>query len=446
MPDDDDIPMHHKPGDAFQFPWEGQMLMGVVKEAGARGAVVLAAHDHFWAQGQSISLLTDDKLCPACGRFICRPSECPSRTPNPFDSTNTMNSSTNGKPMTVGELLAMPAGDKQNASWVNYPFEGTVTAIRAGRDNPKTGKRSPDELTLADPADHRVAITVTLFGRDGSAFDGRTIRVSGKGISRGEYKGKPQVSVGDKAEIEILGSAQQAPQNASEPPRASGQPQEPKSSSTGSGIAAKGNRLPTMKMVIYDCMRALSIVNRAYLAMKEEYGLPELSATDLREMATSARIAIARGETIPEWAWEKPKPAQSAEKQGDWNPAPENDWRAYVHDGVTLAEANPTALREWCAWAMDPKSANAKEESATLRKALLECAKENKWTIQSILLHLLHGSTEFQSGAFTQETITKVMGERINDAAAFHMVSHLKETIDGLVTDHASDEDQLIPF
>jgi hypothetical protein len=105
----------------------------------------------------------------------------------------------NTKVITVAELLELPAGDKQNATWVNDDFEAVLTDVKPGQ--------KVTTAILSDPHSPNIRIAATFFGRDCSRFDGKLCHFSGKGMTRTEYKGTQQVTIGDKATVQVLGAA-----------------------------------------------------------------------------------------------------------------------------------------------------------------------------------------------------------------------------------------------
>lgn len=103
--------------------------------------------------------------------------------------------------ITIGQILEMTPGDRQNATWINDEFEAVVSDIKRG-----TGK-APSTAVLTDPHNNGIAIVGNFFGTDPSRFAGKICHFSGKGMTRTEYKGVQQVTIGDKATIQVVGSA-----------------------------------------------------------------------------------------------------------------------------------------------------------------------------------------------------------------------------------------------
>jgi hypothetical protein len=115
------------------------------------------------------------------------------------------------KLITIGQILEMAPGDRQNAAWVNDDFEAVVSDVKIG-----SGK-APSTAVLTDPHNPGIAIVGNFFGVDPSRFAGKIVHVSGKGIARTEYKGVQQVTMGDKATIQIVGTAGPAPARSAAP-------------------------------------------------------------------------------------------------------------------------------------------------------------------------------------------------------------------------------------
>lgn len=134
------------------------------------------------------------------------------------------------KTLTVAELLEMQAGDKENAAWINDDFEAIVSNV--------TVRQKATLATLSDPHNPRVSIDATFFGRQGVArFEGAVCHFSGSGMTRTEYNGKQQVTIGSKATVQIVGQASAPAATAQSAPRNS---QPHRSAPAGGGSAASG--------------------------------------------------------------------------------------------------------------------------------------------------------------------------------------------------------------
>ena len=191
--------------------------------------------------------------------------------------------SKNNDMITVGQILEMEPGDKQNATWINDDFEAVVSDVKPGNGN------APAQAFLTDPHNDSIAIKASFFNRDLDRFDGKICHFSGKGMTRTEYKGTQQVTIGDKATVQVVGSA-----GASKPQeQATGQA--PRSSATASPEASKKIHGETVGMAIN---RATEIIREHYVtnfepAQKIKYfGSPDFSR-DLWTIASDI-VRIAR--------------------------------------------------------------------------------------------------------------------------------------------------------
>lgn len=101
-------------------------------------------------------------------------------------------------PATIYDLLQLPAGDKQNASWVNDEFEGVVSDVKKGQKS--------TSCKISDPHNPGVSITGVFWdGRDLSRFVGCVCHFAGQGMKRTEYKGEQQVSFSEKSTVNMVG-------------------------------------------------------------------------------------------------------------------------------------------------------------------------------------------------------------------------------------------------
>lgn len=101
--------------------------------------------------------------------------------------------------ITVAQLLEMQPGTKEKATWINDDFEAVVSDVKAG-----------DKMTravLSDPHNPRITISATFWSAGIARFDGKLCHFSGKGMTRTEYKGDQQVTIGEKATVQIMGAA-----------------------------------------------------------------------------------------------------------------------------------------------------------------------------------------------------------------------------------------------
>lgn len=331
--------MHREVGNEIVFPygdrdWVGQVI--AIKDPTT--CLLQADGETFLERGQDITLLPESAACPHCGQysFLCN-EECPARQRKPKTKTKTMS-----KIKQVSEILAIEPGEKDGETvWVNGPFQAIVTDVKL------SDGKGPNKAKLVQPSDPDIKINGIFWKVDPSDYEGKLCEFSGKGMRRTEFKPKQgktmqQVEINDKTEIEVTGEA------------AHGSLPHPKGNDGRGGSDAperprmRNSATPvTARQVVYDCMRMLSLVNKAYLAMKESHNLPDLTPSDLKDIGTAVRIAISRGETLgpdvfgaeeepsvgsfrdvanqPEQEWEAdeaPAPAKAAGKAS---------WKDFVH-------------------------------------------------------------------------------------------------------------------
>ena len=115
-------------------------------------------------------------------------------------------------PITIGQILELAPGDKDNKQWINGVLTAGICDVRPN----KIGFSA----TLFDPDNTNVAVTAKFFGSGIDRLEGQVITLSGGGMSWGEYKGQCELAVGQKTRIECEGQATPAFQ-APPAPRAS---------------------------------------------------------------------------------------------------------------------------------------------------------------------------------------------------------------------------------
>lgn len=104
-------------------------------------------------------------------------------------------------PITIGEILELAPGDKDNKQWVN----GILTCGICDVKQNKIGFSA----TLFDPDNTNIALLAKFFGSGIDRLEGQVITLSGS-MSWGEYKGAFELVVGQKTRIECEGQAQPA--------------------------------------------------------------------------------------------------------------------------------------------------------------------------------------------------------------------------------------------
>ena len=96
----------------------------------------------------------------------------------------------------------------ENGEWVNGSFQGVV-------ENPTQGQgRKPSKCTLRDP-DTNATVKLAVFGgTDLMRMRGALVECSGDGMKAKLYKGEVEVTIGDKAHINVISAP---PRNAPAP-------------------------------------------------------------------------------------------------------------------------------------------------------------------------------------------------------------------------------------
>ena len=105
-------------------------------------------------------------------------------------------------PITIGQILELAPGDKDNKQWVNGVLTCGICDVKPN----KIGFSA----TLFDPDNTNVALVAKFFGSGIDRLEGQVITLSGGGMSWGEYKGACELAVGQKTRIECEGQAQPA--------------------------------------------------------------------------------------------------------------------------------------------------------------------------------------------------------------------------------------------
>ncbi len=136
-------------------------------------------------------------------------------------------------PITIGQILELAPGDKDNKQWVNGVLTCGICDVKPN----KIGFSA----TLFDPDNTNVALVAKCFGSGIDRLEGQVITLSGGGMSWGEYKGACELAVGQKTRIECEGQATPAFQ-APPAPRAS---VPVRSSAPAPSVANRGVSAPT---------------------------------------------------------------------------------------------------------------------------------------------------------------------------------------------------------
>jgi|GEM_PF-2950233 len=123
--------------------------------------------------------------------------------------------------ITIAELLEIPVGQKDAPSWVNDEFEAVLSNII-----PAQGK-GPTKCTLSDPDNSSIRIIGCFFGgKVITRYENKLCLFGGQGMSRTEFNGTDQLTMGAKVTINVLAEYAQntapAPRAASTLPGQSG--------------------------------------------------------------------------------------------------------------------------------------------------------------------------------------------------------------------------------
>lgn len=102
------------------------------------------------------------------------------------------------KAMTLAQICAIAT---EPGEWIDGPFEVVIRNATARQG------RIPSKSDVYDPNDPGVRAKMALFGGDLLRMEGDVVRFGGKGIKAKLYGGNVDISVGDKANIEIVGKA-----------------------------------------------------------------------------------------------------------------------------------------------------------------------------------------------------------------------------------------------
>lgn len=102
--------------------------------------------------------------------------------------------------LSVAEAVELQPGDAQNATWINPGMQGVVRKIE--RKMTKAGK--PFFPCVIADTTGSATIEVSFFTAP-KFGEGDLIELSGQGLRRTEYNGKPQAAIGQKTEVHVIG-------------------------------------------------------------------------------------------------------------------------------------------------------------------------------------------------------------------------------------------------
>lgn len=173
--------------------------------------------------------------------------------------------------ITIGAILEMQPGTKDDPCWVNGEFTAVVESSVS-----KNTKSGTPYVTgkLADP-DTGASISFSWFGRKSFPSPGSTVLIGGNGISLGEYNGTPQLTFGKSTTCNTV--AQGAPLTRSAAPGRAGQPPARQNAGNGQGNGFLG---VTVGMAVNN------------------------SALDMRALPEDA-LDIGDHEAVGKWVWQR---------------------------------------------------------------------------------------------------------------------------------------------
>jgi hypothetical protein len=94
---------------------------------------------------------------------------------------------------TITQIINM-----QPNEWINGSFKAVVTKTKDPQG------KMPGKAVLVDPDNPSSQIEASLFNVYPTRWEGMICSFSKDGMKRTEYKGKPQISMGDKARIDVF--------------------------------------------------------------------------------------------------------------------------------------------------------------------------------------------------------------------------------------------------
>ena len=131
---------------------------------------------------------------------------------------------------TIGAILEMQPGDRENPCWVNGEFHARVEQAQQRQGNKGaffTGSLVDDDIGAQ--------IAFTAFGRKMFPPQGSLVNIGGQGISLGEYNGNLQLTIGQKATVNRVNASVAAP-----PARSAASPRATPSSARQNAPAGQG--------------------------------------------------------------------------------------------------------------------------------------------------------------------------------------------------------------
>jgi hypothetical protein len=103
------------------------------------------------------------------------------------------------KTTTLSEIINTPTSEN---SWVDGAFKAAVTQTRS-----PSGK-IPGKALLVDCDNGAITLDASFFDRDPSMYEGKIVSFGGSaiksGIKKGDFKGKAQITIYQKARVEVF--------------------------------------------------------------------------------------------------------------------------------------------------------------------------------------------------------------------------------------------------
>jgi hypothetical protein len=105
----------------------------------------------------------------------------------------------NDRMLSVGQVIDLPPGDDQNASWISPGFVGVVRRI--SERSSKNGRKFWPCIIADETGNGTIEVSVFAVP---SFREGDTLEFSGKGLRRTEYQGKAQATIGRETAVRVV--------------------------------------------------------------------------------------------------------------------------------------------------------------------------------------------------------------------------------------------------
>lgn len=141
--------------------------------------------------------------------------------------------------MNLSEIMSLP-----DESWVDA-FQAVVGPVEARKS--KAGNMFFTG-TLSDPQFPSVSIHATFFGPSPQSLVGKVCHFAGQGMKKSSYNGNAQITIGDKASRQPMGTAPQQSQN---PAQGASTPQGGSTCQQPQQNASQGKFRPSITRICY---------------------------------------------------------------------------------------------------------------------------------------------------------------------------------------------------